>query len=70
MKSSKTAEPGECRSCEYCDLTHNQCYITEEVCYNDHKCLHDDCKSYREGTISAMDYDVVGEPATEEIKKC
>lgn len=51
----------ECRSCEYCDLTRNQCYITEEICYNNYRCLHEDCKSYREGAMFVIDYDVVGE---------
>lgn len=61
MENNKDTELKECRSCEYCDLTRNQCYITEEICYNNHRCLHEDCKSYREGAMLVIDYDVVRE---------
>lgn len=30
MENNKDTELKECISCEYCDLTRNQCYITEE----------------------------------------
>lgn len=56
------ADKRECKHCEYCDTVNNQCYVTGDKCYENHKCLHENCKDYMEGTMFVIDSDVVGEP--------
>lgn len=56
------ADKRECKHCEYCDTVNNQCYVTGAKCYENHKCLHEKCKDYMEGTMFVIDSDVVGEP--------
>lgn len=62
------ADKRECKHCEYCDTVNNQCYVTGDKCYENHKCLHENCKDYMEGTMFVIDSDVVGEPVERKEK--
>lgn len=39
----------ECKHCEHFDLSTNKCSITGEKCYENKKCLQQDCKNYKNG---------------------
>jgi len=48
----------ECKHCENCDLTTNECLLDQSKCYLDGKCLHDDCSKYLEGKGFVPHYNV------------
>jgi len=39
----------ECKSCEYCDMTKNTCYIDDKKCYENGECLNNNCFSFTKG---------------------
>lgn len=39
----------ECKTCEYCNLFENKCFITDEFCYENKKCKHENCDNYIKG---------------------
>lgn len=41
----------ECKHCELCDLITNRCLLDQSKCYENKKCLHEDCKKFKEGNF-------------------
>ena len=39
----------ECKHCEFCDLFNNLCLIDNSKCYENKKCLHEDCPKFKDG---------------------